>query len=519
MNKNIKLSMIASSILAATVFSGCYGESKPSSFTTDLSGTAVDGYISGANVNYDGKTAKTDANGKWTIVKVPNKDFGNNTKKIEVSGGTDMATGEAFEGTLKAVIPAKKGGSTVVTPLTTLVAAAVTSSDSIDSVKKQIANGLGLDVATLDMDPVANIDKPESKKALKAILQVQKIVEALSKTDTADKTISDKAFASIATSLKADTKDTDGAKLDTALTTTIKSVTTDANTIEALTVVKETLKNIDETKLTNVTELKTVSKAVEVVTAAVEKNIEENKTEEAAKTAKALSSSFDEILDDVEDEKVDASDYNTSSLVTDEKAVAYDYQDFSLAGVDTNITREGQVAPITVSTGFDNTLTASYANFAERVDGNTSGATFAMRITQDEKEVLIKVTNTNITKSSDTSANIVVGTDSALNIAYTNTSGVTKNANSTNITADTFTTDANGAMTVDLTSQVNTIRANSAYSDFNDTISEWFNKQGTYTVQSCLSTNVTLKDGNAFTKVISIDGTDMNCVEGNVTVQ
>lgn len=92
------------------------------STTSPTTGTVVDGYLVNATVFQDlnGNTifdagepnTITDSQGNYSIALDPS----NPTAKIVSIGGTDSSTGQAFTGTLTA--PA---GSTVITPLTTLV--------------------------------------------------------------------------------------------------------------------------------------------------------------------------------------------------------------------------------------------------------------------------------------------------------------------------------------------------------------------------------------------------------------
>jgi hypothetical protein len=82
-----------------------------------LTAKAIDGYLKSANVyadaNGNGKqdpdeaSATTDENGNFKLI--------NAKGTINISGGTDLSTGKAFAGTLKA-----PEGSSVVTPLTTV---------------------------------------------------------------------------------------------------------------------------------------------------------------------------------------------------------------------------------------------------------------------------------------------------------------------------------------------------------------------------------------------------------------
>jgi VCBS repeat-containing protein len=107
-------------------------------------GRIVDGYIAGATVFADANNngildpgeahTTTNADGSFTLV-------GGSGPLISM-GGTDVSTGLAFDGVLKA--PA---GSTVITPLTTLIAALVPNNATqlqIDAASDQVAAALGL---------------------------------------------------------------------------------------------------------------------------------------------------------------------------------------------------------------------------------------------------------------------------------------------------------------------------------------------------------------------------------------
>ena len=86
---------------------------------SQLTGHVIEGYIAGATVFADANGngvldlgeahTTTNADGSFTLT--------GGTGPIVMFGGTDVSTGLAFKGTLKAPM-----GSTVVTPLTTLVA-------------------------------------------------------------------------------------------------------------------------------------------------------------------------------------------------------------------------------------------------------------------------------------------------------------------------------------------------------------------------------------------------------------
>ena len=120
------------------------------------SGYAADGYISGATIfqdlNGNGKwdqgepKGTTDASGKFSLNLVQNS-----AATLIVTGGTDISTGLAFTGVLKA-----PPGSSVVTPLTTMVQALIESSDlTLAEAKAVVTKAYLLDASKdlLNFDP------------------------------------------------------------------------------------------------------------------------------------------------------------------------------------------------------------------------------------------------------------------------------------------------------------------------------------------------------------------------------
>ena len=128
--------------------------------TATYSGKAIDGYISGATVFADANengiydsgesTTTTDADGNFTLVDA--------LGSLIMSGGTDISTGQAFQGRLLA--PA---GSKIVSPLTTLVKTMIDSGHASDissaELAVQQALGISQDIDLSIYDPIqATID-------------------------------------------------------------------------------------------------------------------------------------------------------------------------------------------------------------------------------------------------------------------------------------------------------------------------------------------------------------------------
>jgi Ca2+-binding RTX toxin-like protein len=169
------------------------------------SGTVIDGYLVGATVfrdlNDNGSlegasepNTTTDAQGNWTLAVDP----ANENAKLVSFGGMDSSTGKAFTGVLTA--PA---GSTVVTPLTTLVQSYVEAQaakgTTVDpaTAASSLATALGLsgqDLLTLD--PIAVIETGGgAADAYQAAAQVASVINATAAASTGDGSAESKAVA------------------------------------------------------------------------------------------------------------------------------------------------------------------------------------------------------------------------------------------------------------------------------------------------------------------------------------
>jgi VCBS repeat-containing protein len=133
-------------------------------------GEVIDGYIAGATVftdmNGDGVfqpgngevSAVTDANGAFSLINPPTG------YTLVMQGGIDVSTGLTFDGVLRA-----PEGSTVVTPLTTLIAALVDGNTNAAQAQAQVVAALGLPpgVDLTNFDPVqASVDLNDAAAAI-----------------------------------------------------------------------------------------------------------------------------------------------------------------------------------------------------------------------------------------------------------------------------------------------------------------------------------------------------------------
>ena len=204
-------------------------------------GRVVDGYIAGATVFADANgngildgnevSTTTNADGSFTL--------NGGSGPLVMFGGIDISTGLPFQGTLKA-----PEGSTVVTPLTTLVAALVESGQTTDDAQAAVKTALGLaDVDLTTYDAVASVasNDPVAATVLAAAVQVQATVAQISAAaPTADVT---SALATLVTSA-AQTN----TPLDLTATSTVSSIGSSVGlTGDALTAVTQVVADSNAT--------------------------------------------------------------------------------------------------------------------------------------------------------------------------------------------------------------------------------------------------------------------------------
>jgi hypothetical protein len=231
-NKYNYLKRLLSSFIFSLLllFSGCGGgdsasnKNSSSPLSKIINGTAVDGYISGAAVCLDTNkndtcevsepSTSTQSDGTFSLTTTVSGDY-----LIIISGGTDMATGESFVGTLKNIIFLDVTNSSVdtkITPLTTLVANIYQDevknnpSFTLTQAKQIVATNLDLNLSQIEADPL------KDKKVFAKTQQIVQTIKLLSKSiqsDESDTANNNKAFNHImkqmALSVKDDTTSAD----------------------------------------------------------------------------------------------------------------------------------------------------------------------------------------------------------------------------------------------------------------------------------------------------------------------
>ena len=206
------------------------GTSSTSVATVDSGdgGRIADGYINGATVfrDVDGDGIK-DANEVSVTTSSTGAFTGlTGTGNVVAYGGTDIATGQSFEGVLTA-----PDGATVVNPLTTLVVSAVSSGLSVAAANSKVIQMLGLTGKVTDLastDPLATVS--ENTFALqKAAAQVANVLVSITQAlKSAGAASSNDAAASLLNTSLANVISGIGAggSLDLTSASTIQSVLT-----------------------------------------------------------------------------------------------------------------------------------------------------------------------------------------------------------------------------------------------------------------------------------------------------
>lgn len=191
-NKSVKQTLLVTSIMALlTACGGGGGDSGSAAapFTSKpISGTAVDFYLANATVQLDDCKdsagnpvfVKTDAAGNFKFNTTENCQ----NSAITVTGGTDIATGLPFTGTLKLKktnLQAINSNTAVITPLTTLQSylGAANNADI-----KPLLEKLGLSSSTITKLQAANFDLSQFDPAKDASAQDMAIIFAVQQLAT-----------------------------------------------------------------------------------------------------------------------------------------------------------------------------------------------------------------------------------------------------------------------------------------------------------------------------------------------
>ena len=186
-NNHFVLHVTASSVDGTAIATTDISQEISITLANTQSGVGCDGYIAGATVFIDTYDENGFANGLLDPGEVFTTTAANGTftlvggeGPLVMFGGTDVSTGLPFLGTLRA--PA---GSTVITPLTTIVAALVVGGSSIEDANADVAAAFGLtlaegtDLSHFDPVPAAALGDPAATNILATGIQVQTTISQI----------------------------------------------------------------------------------------------------------------------------------------------------------------------------------------------------------------------------------------------------------------------------------------------------------------------------------------------------
>jgi uncharacterized membrane protein len=152
-----------------------------------LSGVAIDGYISGAEVEFIGLKTTTDENGSWRLDVTEKSSTDLLNSVVTIYGGIDQTTGDSFEGVVMGPVH-ELNQSIISTPITTIISAMMIEDPSISTNEafENLSYIINIPVATLKRDHLKMIqmgtlqERIDGIKAVKTALIFQKSIEIIS---------------------------------------------------------------------------------------------------------------------------------------------------------------------------------------------------------------------------------------------------------------------------------------------------------------------------------------------------
>lgn len=232
-HKTIKLTVLSIALTSLLTACGGGGSSSSGGGTDpgkiNLTGRAIDGPLSGATVTFvdcANATVQTDETGYFDFPE------GCTSSEIHISGGIDTTTDLPFEGELKAPKTNNTGDTQItVSPITTLIQAAVAAGATPEAASAQIATALGLGSTNLlTADPMQNKELYAKTVAVQQLIeQIQETISSVgASTSVAD--LNAKAFSALQTALASNS----GISGADALSNTTLISAAISNTLEAV---------------------------------------------------------------------------------------------------------------------------------------------------------------------------------------------------------------------------------------------------------------------------------------------
>jgi hypothetical protein len=193
LNKREKLKIFLLSFLILNIFNACQDSENQeldsnSSEKTSLriSGIAIDGYISGGDVELLDQVTKTDENGSWEFIFPISQAEDLKESFVSITNGIDISTGENYKGVIRVPI-VDLHVSVIGTPITTIISGMMNDEKNSSEAYKDLSVLINIPVDILLKDHIEMIEygvTAEEKivgiKTLKTALVFQKSIEIIS---------------------------------------------------------------------------------------------------------------------------------------------------------------------------------------------------------------------------------------------------------------------------------------------------------------------------------------------------
>jgi hypothetical protein len=394
--------------VAVTTANNDKSESEAQTITLKIAladATVSDGHITGALVFEDLDSDRIHDDGETFTYTNASGDFNTNAFSGEYGlvaiGGIDISTGLAFTGTLTA--PA---GSTVLSPLTTLIDSLMTTGLNLADAKSLVASTLGIsssiDLTTYDSYAIAT-DSTSSEAAKETANDVQKIavqiVNIMNQTAVSTTDGSANALAAITDLVKT------GGTVDLSSSSTITTIltesgVTDPNIIQTVANLNQAIKSA-----TNVDEIA----KVQVVANDVQNEIKDTGTIEEVKTVDTI--------------KTESATAVINKLPTLEVITNFEIsEDNSKTITFTASDLDGTVT--TVASAINGTVTVDGANITYTPNAEYNGVdTITVKTTDDKgayvvKTIAVSILSVNDLPTLDVVSNVFVDEDDNVEVTF-----------------------------------------------------------------------------------------------------
>ncbi|MDK2411068.1 Ig-like domain-containing protein, partial [Aphanizomenon sp. 202] len=446
-----------------------------------ITANTQDGPIVGANVFFDGNfngikdgdepQTTTDSTGNFTLEIIGSYDLNKNGRLdptegyYVATGGKDAITGLPFTGNLRAV-----AGSTVVTPITTLVSSIVDTGVSLEKASTQVKTALGIpdsvDLGTFNPIATENLGSSEAQKVLTAQVGVQafigQITTAFASVTNIDRiTLGNQVTSNLATAVQSMNFNlSDVNQVKSLITNTVNSLKVLDNNLDLAKITTNTeqisqIVSANSQQILTATSISTVFKAQKVA--------QSDTTQDITAALKGEKSFQDVVARNTGEALKELIAQATIETLVNLEVTPSTVTEDGISNLVYTFTRIGDTAN-TLTVNYDITGTANSSDYTGAIPGTGKTITFAAGsskatltvdptpdtiIEDDETVVLTLATGTGYTAGTSTA---VTGTISNINKPPIITSGITFSVldNTTTVGTVTATDPENQSLTYNL---------------------------------------------------------------------